>query len=32
MTDEDAFYCALGEAINGPGGWFGTDLFWFILR
>ncbi|GIE78502.1 hypothetical protein Aph02nite_44520 [Actinoplanes philippinensis] len=28
VTDEDAFYCALGEAINGPGGWFGTDLFW----
>ncbi|NRQ38515.1 hypothetical protein HII36_42820 [Nonomuraea sp. NN258] len=28
ITDYDAFYCAIGEAINGPGGWFGGDLFW----
>ncbi|BCJ48477.1 hypothetical protein GCM10010168_75970 [Actinoplanes ianthinogenes] len=28
ITDVDAFYCALGEAINGPGGSFGGDLFW----
>lgn len=28
VTDYDAFYCAMGEAINGPGGWFGGDLFW----
>ncbi|GIE74798.1 hypothetical protein Aph02nite_07480 [Actinoplanes philippinensis] len=28
VTDLDAFYCAIGEAINGPGGWFGGDLFW----
>ncbi|GAA1533220.1 barstar family protein [Dactylosporangium maewongense] len=28
VTDYDAFYCAIGEAINGPGGWFGGDLFW----
>lgn len=27
VTDYDAFYCAIGEAINGPGGWFGGDLF-----
>ncbi|NRQ39611.1 hypothetical protein HII36_48450 [Nonomuraea sp. NN258] len=26
VTDIDAFYCALGEAINGPGGFFGHDL------
>jgi hypothetical protein len=28
VTDYDAFFCAIGEAINGPGGWFGGDLFW----
>lgn len=28
VTDFDAFFCALGEAINGPGGWFGSGLFW----
>ncbi|MEV4134723.1 hypothetical protein AB0J72_21445 [Dactylosporangium sp. NPDC049742] len=28
VTDYDAFYCAIGEAINGPGGWFGGDGFW----
>ncbi|GIE90060.1 hypothetical protein [Actinoplanes regularis] len=28
VTDFDAFFCAIGEAINGPGGWFGGDLFW----
>lgn len=22
----DSFYCALGEAINGPGGYFGSNL------
>ncbi|SEH00021.1 hypothetical protein SAMN05444920_114297 [Nonomuraea solani] len=27
-TDYDAFFCAIGEAVNGPGGWFGGDLFW----
>jgi RNAse (barnase) inhibitor barstar len=26
VTDEDAFYCAMGEAINGPGGYFGWNL------
>ncbi|TDC66884.1 barstar family protein [Streptomyces hainanensis] len=24
VTDRAAFYCALGEAINGPGGYFGA--------
>ncbi len=28
VTDYDAFYCAIGEAINGPGGYFGGDAFW----
>jgi hypothetical protein len=28
VTDYDAFCCALGEAVNGPGGWFGGDAFW----
>ncbi|MFG1891491.1 hypothetical protein ACGFIR_26915 [Micromonospora sp. NPDC049051] len=28
VTDYDAFYCAMGEAVNGPGGWFGGDPFW----
>ncbi|MEV0397263.1 hypothetical protein [Polymorphospora rubra] len=28
VTDLDAFFCAIGEAVNGPGGWFGGDLFW----
>ncbi|MFI6458754.1 barstar family protein [Streptosporangium amethystogenes] len=26
VTDIDAFYCAIGEAINGPGGYFGWNL------
>ncbi len=26
VTDEAAFYLALGEAINGPGGYFGWNL------
>ncbi|MET8423897.1 barstar family protein [Nocardia sp. NPDC004860] len=26
VTDIDSFYCALGEAINGPGGYFGWNL------
>ncbi|AUG75416.1 hypothetical protein CFP65_0453 [Kitasatospora sp. MMS16-BH015] len=26
IVDQDSFYCALGEAINGPGGYFGWNL------
>ncbi|MGP3917619.1 barstar family protein [Nonomuraea sp. 10N515B] len=26
ITDEVAFYRAMGEAINGPGGYFGRNL------
>ncbi|MCX4571732.1 barstar family protein [Streptomyces sp. NBC_01571] len=26
VIDIDSFYCALGEAINGPGGYFGWNL------
>ncbi len=26
VTDVDAFYCALGEAVNGPGGYYGWNL------
>ncbi|MDI3407641.1 barstar family protein [Streptomyces cavernicola] len=26
ITDEPAFFCALGEAVNGPGGYFGWGL------
>lgn len=26
MVDRDSFYCALGEAVNGPGGYFGWNL------
>ncbi|MGV9880604.1 barstar family protein [Streptomyces sp. NPDC003006] len=26
ITDEPAFYCALGEAVKGPGGYVGRDL------
>ncbi|SBT43585.1 barstar family protein [Micromonospora auratinigra] len=26
VTDIDGFYCAIGEAINGPGGYFGGNL------
>jgi len=26
VTDIDGFWCALGEAINGPGGYFGWNL------
>ncbi|MCF2525675.1 barstar family protein [Yinghuangia soli] len=25
VTDEAGMYCALGEAVNGPGGYFGQD-------
>lgn len=26
VTDEAAFYLAMGEAVNGPGGYFGCNL------
>ncbi|MDX2297505.1 MULTISPECIES: barstar family protein [Streptomyces] len=26
IVDEDSFYCAIGEAVNGPGGYFGRNL------
>ncbi|MEV7122057.1 barstar family protein [Kitasatospora griseola] len=26
IVDRDSFYCTLGEAINGPGGYFGWNL------
>jgi RNAse (barnase) inhibitor barstar len=26
ITDVDGFYCAIGEAVNGPGGYFGWNL------
>jgi RNAse (barnase) inhibitor barstar len=26
VNDETSFHCAIGEAINGPGGYFGADL------
>ncbi|OAH11557.1 barstar family protein [Streptomyces jeddahensis] len=26
ITDEPGFYCALGETVNGPGGYFGRSL------
>jgi hypothetical protein len=26
VTDLPGFHCALGEAVNGPGGFFGADL------
>ncbi|MEU4684310.1 barstar family protein [Streptomyces xinghaiensis] len=26
LVTEDAFYCAVGEAVNGPGGYFGSNL------
>ncbi|KOG44873.1 Barstar domain containing protein [Streptomyces virginiae] len=26
IVDKDSFYCAIGEAINGPGGYFGWNL------
>jgi hypothetical protein len=26
VTDEAGFYCAIGEAVNGPGGYFGWRL------
>ncbi|MGW0334418.1 barstar family protein [Streptomyces sp. NPDC003011] len=26
VTDEPGFFCALGEAVNGPGGYFGWGL------
>lgn len=26
VSDEDSFFCALGEAVNGPGGYFGRNL------
>ncbi|MFI9013102.1 barstar family protein [Streptomyces griseus] len=34
FTTRDGFYCALGEAVNGPGGYFGSnrDAVWDCLR
>ncbi|MFB7182501.1 barstar family protein [Streptomyces sp. NPDC056257] len=26
IVDKDSFYCAIGEAVNGPGGYFGWNL------
>jgi RNAse (barnase) inhibitor barstar len=26
IVDADSFYCAIGEAVNGPGGYFGWNL------
>ncbi|MFG2479908.1 barstar family protein [Streptomyces fagopyri] len=26
IVDEDSFYCAIGESVNGPGGYFGWNL------
>ncbi|MFW5437318.1 hypothetical protein [Paenibacillus apiarius] len=26
MSDYASFFCALGESINGPGGYFGFDF------
>ncbi|GAA2782705.1 barstar family protein [Kitasatospora paracochleata] len=26
VVDRDSFYCAIGEAVNGPGGYFGWNL------
>lgn len=26
IVDEGSFYCAIGEAVNGPGGYFGWNL------
>ncbi|MBB2912428.1 RNAse (barnase) inhibitor barstar [Streptosporangium becharense] len=26
IVDEASFYCAIGEAVNGPGGYFGASL------
>jgi RNAse (barnase) inhibitor barstar len=26
VTNIEGFYCAIGEAINGPGGYFGSNL------
>ncbi|GIG89574.1 barstar family protein [Plantactinospora endophytica] len=26
VTDVEGFYCAVGEAVNGPGGYFGWNL------
>ncbi|MEV6260819.1 barstar family protein [Streptomyces sp. NPDC051784] len=26
IVDRDTFYCAIGEAVNGPGGYFGWNL------
>ncbi|MET9123360.1 barstar family protein [Streptomyces sp. NPDC004528] len=26
IVDEDSFYCAIGETVNGPGGYFGWNL------
>lgn len=26
IADRDTFYCAIGEAVNGPGGYFGWNL------
>lgn len=29
IFDLSSFFCAIGEAVNGPGGYFGQNLFWF---
>ncbi|MFC8714571.1 barstar family protein [Streptomyces sp. NPDC057197] len=26
LSTKESFYCALGEAVNGPGGYFGSNL------
>jgi RNAse (barnase) inhibitor barstar len=26
ILDSKSFYCAIGEAVNGPGGYFGSTL------
>lgn len=26
ISTKSGFYCALGEAVNGPGGYFGSNL------
>jgi hypothetical protein len=28
VTDSPGFFCALGEAVQGPGGYYGDCLFW----
>jgi hypothetical protein len=29
ITDLNSFYLAFGEAINGPGGYYGAGFYWF---